>query len=205
MTSLWLFPPVVLALKDFFLQQKNKILRYAVLPLLILFLLVSFVRLRIEYLDYKNFGDMHRDVVKNTQVFIVQNGLAENTYYIFINDRTGWTPVLINKNMRGFKKLWAIRDKGVADLIYLDDLLNFCIQTEKGGELYKNGTIVSQAGRDKALGSIKKGNYYLIRYDYQSGMLGAKFNAEGMKRIEHITALPEPFIPYLVKKKSHDL
>jgi hypothetical protein len=201
-TTLWLFPPIVLALKDYFFQPKNRILRYSVLPLIMLFLLVSIIRLRIEYLDYKNFGDMHRLVVKKTQAFIEQNGLADDTYYIFINDRTGWTPFLINKNMRGFKKLWALRDKGVADLIYLDDLLNFCIQTEKGGELYKNGMIVSQASRDKALGSIKKGNYYLIRYDYQSGMLGAKFNAEGLKRMEPAVELPRLFIPYHTAKKS---
>jgi hypothetical protein len=200
-TTLWLFPPIVLALKDYFLQQKNRILRYAVLPLIILFLLVSIIRLRIEYLDYKNFGDMHRDVVKNTQTFIGQNGLADNTYYIFVNDRTGETPVLINKNMRGFKKLWALRDKGVADLIYFDDLINFCIQTEKGGGLYKNGTIVSQADRDKALSAIKKGNYFLISYNSQSGMLGAKFNAEGLKIMEPTVELPQPFIPYLIKKK----
>jgi len=201
-TALWLFPPIVLALKDFFLQQKNRILRYSVLPLVMLFMLVSIVRLRIEYLDYKNFGDMHRLVVKNTQTFIGQNGLAENTYYIFVNDRTGWTPFLINKNTRGFKKLWALRDKGVADLIYLDDLLNFCIQTEKNSRLYKNGTIVAQADRDKALGAIKKENYYLIFYDNQSGMLGAKFNAEGMKRMKPAVELPQIFIPYLVVKKS---
>jgi hypothetical protein len=199
-TALWLFPPIVIALKDYFLQQKNRILRYSVLPLVILFMLVSIVRLRIEYLDYKNFGDMHRLVVKNTQTFIEQNSLADNTYYIFVNDRAVWTPFLINKNMRGFKKLWAIRDKGVADLIYLDDLLNFCVQTEKNSQLYKNRTLVSQTDRNKALGSIKKGNYYLIRYDYQSGILGAKFNAEGMKIMERTIALPEPFIPYLVKK-----
>lgn len=201
-TTLWLFPPIVLALKSYFLQQKNRILRYSVLPLVILFMLVSIIRLRIEYLDYKNFGDMHRLVVKNTQAFIEQNGVADDTYYIFVNDRAVWTPFLINKNMRGFKKLWAIRDKGVADLIYFNDLFNFCIQTDKSGGLYKNGTIVSQADRDKALGAIKKGNYYLLRYDYQSGMLGAKFNDEGKKRMEHIVVLPEPFIPYLVKKKS---
>jgi hypothetical protein len=201
-TALWLIAPIVLALKGYFIQQKNRILRYSVLPLVMLFLFVSIIRLRIEYLDYKNFGDMHRLVVKNTQTFIEQNSLADDTYYIFINDRTGWTPFLINKNMRGFKKLWALRDKGVADLIYLDDLLNFCIQTEKNSRLYKNRTLVSQTDRNKALSAIKKGNYYLIRYDYQSGMLGAKFNAEGMKRMEHTVILPELFIPYLVKKKS---
>lgn len=203
MTSMWLFPPIVLALKDFFLQQKNKLLRYAVLPLLILFLFVSFVRLRIEYLDYKNFGDMHKEVVENTQRFIQQNGLAENTFYLFANEHSGLTPLLINRNTRGFKKLWGIRDKGVADLIYFNDLTNFCVQTGESQALRNSRIIVKQADSNKAFAAIKNDNYLLIRYDYRSGMTGAKFNEEGMKRMAPAAELPNLFIPYYVTVKSN--
>ena len=199
-TSLWLIPPIIIAVKDYFLEQKNKLLRFLVFPLVILFLFVSIVRLRIEYKDYKNFGEMHKSVVQRTEAFIRQNGLADGVYYIFVNDQSGWTPFLISKNTRGFKKLWAIRDKGVADLIYMDDLFNFCIWTNTESDLSKAGTTVLKADRNDALNAIKNDKYYLIRYDDNIGLIGAKFNPEGMKRIERITELPRNFISYIVRK-----
>lgn len=199
-TSLWLIPPIVIAIKDYFLEQKNKILRFLVFPLVILFLLVSLLRLRIEYKDYLSFSEMHKTVVQKTEAFLRQNGLTKDAYYFFINEQSGWTPFLISKNTKGFKKLWAIRDKGVADLIYLDDLYNFCIRKNKEGDLYKMGTSVLKSDRKDALDAIKKDNYLLIRYDDNLGMIGAKFNEEGAKRIEAISELPDSFIPYIVRK-----
>lgn len=199
--SLWLIPPIVCAVRDYFFEQKNKILRALVFPLIILFIFVSLVRFRIEYNDYKNFGDMHKSVAQAAEAFIGQNGLLDKTYYIFVNDQSGWTPFMVSKNTRGFKKLWALRDKGAADLIYLDDLFNFYIRTHKNSDVYKSGTVVVQVSKNDALKSFKTGNYMLMRYSPETGFLGAKFTEEGIKMIEGIKKLPSAFIPYYVQKQ----
>jgi hypothetical protein len=195
MISLWLFPPLAKEIKDFYIKQKENFIKYAAIALGVMFILVSFIRQRIEYYDYRMFGEMHHIVV-NQASELLQKGIDPYSTYIFMNEQSGNMVYTVNAKMRGFKKLWGLRDRGVGDLIYLDDLFNFCIYGKNIHYLKTGGIVFRQVSGNEALKSIREGQYYLIRYTISNGLVLAKFNNEALMKVMGLKKLPVGLIPY---------
>ncbi len=203
MTAMWLIPLLVLAVSKFYSMFRDSVIRFAAIALAIFFILVSVIRVRIEYMDYEYFSNLHRETVIHTADFLARD--AEDVeVYLYAPDNKRRTLLAVNRKIRGFKKLLAMRGRGVGELIYLDDLYNFIIRSggDRFKEIRKQGIYFEQMDRAGAFKAVMNNSYTLISYSRKHGMNSWKFNPEGIRQIKEAKKIPGGLIPYKLCKKE---